>query len=164
MSTDAERSSTMSKNNNCRNLREDRGFTLLELLVTVAIIAILAVIAVPSYSSYVSQGRAKGAASDLVSWSLVMENDFQKNLSYPVYPTTTVPATWSSRTSAEQNDFVAWVPAEGTYFNYSVTSTASSYTLTATAIAGNCTLSITSSSTQGNSRTVTGTGCGFTSW
>lgn len=142
------------------------GFTVIELLVTVAIVAILAVIAVPSYSSYVSQGRAKGAASDLVSWSLVMENDFQRTLAYPTTysTTTTVPATSAARTSQENTDFGAWTPAESNYFTYSVLTSSTSYTLTATAIAGNCTLTITGSSTATNTRSVTGSGCGFTSW
>lgn len=137
------------------------GFSLLELVVTVMIISILAAVAVPSYSTYVSKSRAKGAASDIVSLSLVYENDFQKSLVYPVYPSqTSIPAATASRTTQQSTDFGAWTPAQGSYYNYNVTSTTSSYTVQAVAIAGNCTLQITSL----NVRTVSGTGCGFTSW
>jgi len=139
------------------------GFTLLELVTSVAIIAILAAIAVPSYSGYVGQSRAKGASADLVALSLVYENDYQKSLAYPVYATgTTVAALQSSRTTQQQSDFNGWTPAEGAYYTYSVSSPANSaaYTVTATAIAGNCTLTLSS----GNVRTATGSGCGFSSW
>jgi type IV pilus assembly protein PilE len=139
--------------------RNQSGFTLLELMVSVAIIAILAGLAVPSYSTYVGQSRAKGASSDLVGLSLVLENDFQKNLLYPAYTTsTTIPALAANRTGTQVNDFGSWSPAQSAYFTYSILSTTTSYTVTATAT--NCTLSISNL----NVRTVTGSGCGFTSW
>lgn len=47
-----------------------RGFTLIEVMITVAIVAILAAIAYPSYASYIRKGKratAQAALMDLVS-------------------------------------------------------------------------------------------------
>src|SRR5450631_1494613 len=40
----------------------DRGFTLIELMITVAIVAILAAVALPSYSAYVMRANVTDAA------------------------------------------------------------------------------------------------------
>lgn len=143
--------------------RNRRGLTLIELMVALAVAAILAAIALPSYSAYIRKSKARTAASDLVAMGLAMENRFQKTLLYPVYSSaTTVAATPSSRSGTVATDFSTWAPAQGDSFTYSVVSTTSSYTLTATGISGtiDCTLTLTS----GNVRSVSGTQCGFSSW
>jgi Tfp pilus assembly protein PilE len=122
-------------------------------------VAILAAIALPSYSSYIKKSRAKGAASDLVALSLVMENLFQKTLVYPDYTDQIIPA--SDRTGL--TNFAAWFASQSSYFVYSVTSTSSGYTLKASpksTTVVNCTVTLTSS----NTRIASGGDCGFTSW
>ncbi|MFY7863823.1 type IV pilin protein [Roseateles sp.] len=129
-----------------------RGFTLIELMVALAVAGILAAIALPSYSSYVNKSRARGASADLSALALNMENSFQLQLKYPVNPAVTV---------ASNTNFKAWSPTQSAHFNYTLVSTASSYTLTATGkdkLSG-CNLTLDNL----NARTASSS-CGFTTW
>ena len=68
-----------------------KGFTLIELMITVAIIGILAAIAMPQYSDYVKRGKAAEATSNLANLRIKMEQYFQDNRTYvggPCAPTT----------------------------------------------------------------------------
>ncbi|MEX6676642.1 type IV pilin protein [Pseudomonas sp. W2Oct36] len=67
----------------CSN-RSQRGFTLIELMITVAIVAILAAIAYPSYTKYVQRGyRSEGIVmlNDAVAR---MERYYAQNNTYAV--------------------------------------------------------------------------------
>lgn len=124
------------------------GFTLMELMIAVAIIGILAGIALPAYNGYVEKGRIKAAQADLVALSLNLENAYQRTLAYP----TATPAN----TAATKAAFPGWQPAESS-FGYSVASSATTYTVTATGSGGSlngCVISLT----NGNARTITSCG------
>lgn len=64
---------------------DNKGFTLIELMVTVAIIGILAVIAIPSYTSYMQRGRMAAAYADIQTISLLEEKGFAENGQYKTY-------------------------------------------------------------------------------
>lgn len=59
-----------------------RGFTLIEVMVTVAIVAILASIAMPAYTAYIQRSRVPAGLDALQSYFTRMEQRFQDSGSY----------------------------------------------------------------------------------
>ena len=103
--------------------KAQKGFTLIELMITVAIVAILAAVAIPNYSAYVKRGKAAEATSTLALLKNRMEQYYQDNKTYLDTGALTAPCS----------------PQAGTtkYFTYDCAAqqTASQFTLTATPIA-----------------------------
>jgi type IV pilus assembly protein PilE len=65
-------------------MHQAKGFTLLELMITVAIVAILAGIALPSYSDYVVRSKFAEATGNLGDLRVKMEQFYMDNRSYSV--------------------------------------------------------------------------------
>lgn len=63
-------------------MRRNRGFTLIELMVTVVIVAILGAIAYPSYLSHVIKTRRSLAAGCLIEHAQWMERNYTTCLAY----------------------------------------------------------------------------------
>ncbi|WP_309412478.1 prepilin-type N-terminal cleavage/methylation domain-containing protein [Desulfobulbus sp.] len=64
--------------------KDNKGFTLIELMIVVAIIGILAAIAIPQFSAYRQRSFNSSATSDLRNFRTVMETDFADNQQYTV--------------------------------------------------------------------------------
>jgi type IV pilus assembly protein PilE len=108
-----------------------KGFTLIELMITVAIVGILAGVAYPGYQDSVRKSRRADAQGALLGFANAMERYFTENNSYQgAAGTDTTPAdTGSPRIYSTTS------PVDGTtaYYNLTITAAnASSYTLNAT--------------------------------
>ncbi|MEG1202744.1 MAG: type IV pilin protein [Comamonas sp.] len=101
-----------------------RGFTLVELMITVAVVGILAAIAYPSYQDYVRKSRRVDAKNTLLDLASRQERFFSVNNKYSL-------AAADLGYSALPYD----VPSSGnsSYYQLSIASTDSGKTWTATA-------------------------------
>lgn len=96
-----------------------KGFTLIELMITVAIVAILASVALPAYNGYMARSKISDATSQLSDLRLRMEQYRQDNRSY-----------------VQADGSCAVTPNGSTYFSFSCSGSSSTYTWTATNNAG----------------------------
>ena len=116
-------------------MQHAKGFTLLELMITVVIVAILAGIAIPSYNDYVLRGRLTEATGNLADLRVKMEQFYMDNRVYNVagdLKTCGIPGGNTPTVS------------DGRYFTYQCATDpdkvnalgAQTYVLTATGVAG----------------------------
>jgi type IV pilus assembly protein PilE len=95
--------------------RTQRGFTLIEVMITVAIVGLLTAVAVPAYSDYVVRSRLSEAFTALGGAQPAAEQ------------------FWSNRRTYAGFDSTNGFPAATINFSYALSNaTTSSYTITAT--------------------------------
>lgn len=129
-----------------------RGFTLIELMITVAIVAILAAIAMPAYRDYVLRGQITQATNALSTLRANMERQFQDNRQY------TTPAT------APAGKFVSPCDAPAPAGSFTVTCpTLTASTFTAQAQGSGGTAGFTFTIDQQNTRATPNAGAGWSS-
>lgn len=68
----------------------DKGFTLIELMITVAILAILAAVAIPVYNNYVYSAKTAEATTNISGIRTLEESYFAENNTYITNATGTV--------------------------------------------------------------------------
>lgn len=123
-----------------------RGFTLIEVMITVAIIAILAAIALPAYNDYILRGRLAEAHGELVALRARLETYFLDNRTY---------------VGACAANTVAPLPPAGRFAYSCPTLTATTYVIQATGIAAQGTGGFTYTLDQNNQRATTSVSAGW---
>lgn len=98
-----------------------RGFTLIEVMITVAIISILAAVAIPQYRDYVTRSRLADASTGLATMRAQMERYYQDNRTYADIGTFVAPC----------NNSVVSARTFGNFVISCTTATAAAFTLEA---------------------------------
>ncbi len=91
-----------------RNLRNRKGFTLIELMIVVVIIGILAAIAIPKFSQVSKNAKQSEAYSVLAQICTLQKTYFERNDAY----------------AATEGDLTGWADPVGKYYTFTSTGTA----------------------------------------
>jgi len=119
---------------------QQRGFTLLELVIAMAIAALIAAIAIPSYSTYIMKSRRSDAKTALLDMAALEEQYFSTNNTYTNSPANlgygTATATPFPVCSNYYDITAITIVAATAPANATSVGTPASYTITAQPIAG----------------------------
>ena len=105
----------------------NRGFTLIEVMITVAIVAILAAIALPSYDDYVRRGQVQEAFHFLADYRIKLEQYFQDNKNY---------GSGTCGTGTRTPKWADLTKADAKYFSFSCTLVGEGYVMLAKGVRG----------------------------
>lgn len=72
-----------------KSLRDNKGFTILELLVIIAILGILAAVAIPNVSRFIGQGEEEAAQTELHNIQTVVMAMLSESTTGELIPVTT---------------------------------------------------------------------------
>lgn len=92
-----------------------RGFTLIEIMITVAILAIIAGIAIPAYNGYIRQTRYVEAQNEFASIKIAQSEFFLENNQY------FGPVANGGDFATASNSLYTTVPADTDFFDFAVT-------------------------------------------
>jgi type IV pilus assembly protein PilA len=99
-------------------MKNQKGFTLIELMIVIAIIGILAAIAIPQFSAYRRRAYNSAALSDLKNFTTAQEAYFVDNEAYclTVYLSEKVTLTINSADTTLYNMHSVHSSGDKTYF------------------------------------------------
>lgn len=121
-----------------KNMKQHKGFTILELMIVLGIIGIISAFAIPAYNNYTRRANRTAARDALTTVAQKMQSLYSLNKSYSCGVQMNNPPACNSTPSAE---LVKWLGGD-TYaksgnrnlYQISITSNDTSYQILATAV------------------------------
>lgn len=107
-----------------------KGFTLVEILVTLSILAILVRFALPNYNNFVAKSRLTEATTQLLQISVLQEQFYRDFRGYAAGSSQSGSAPTSPNYT---NGNLAWLAPNNAYFTYTIVLGADRYSYTAEA-------------------------------